>query len=465
MFDPIVSEAVFTGAKAAVMAGMVTIACYHLLSAIGRSKYFPVFMAVVALSFLLSPLVLLIPQGLNVRNILSRLIGYEFVLLYIAAVLAIYHFSGVELFPQILLRRFTPGLLTMAVPAFAVLYLLPDFSAAFLFLRDRALILENPAGVALSSVLGLIPPALFFILLRRRIAAAALGDYLGVPQSLLFLAVLKLVLGGTRGVAEYSLIPSVQALVMKFVHDVVHHTFTILLVPDHPLLRTTVWNFIGFFFGSNFGLIVAFVLLLTPPLMFVKRILLEPLPAGGKTWTGAERRLFWSGIRSGRRKAALGAGLFVIAILSVWFIGGGEQAVQIYVPRPKPVVEDKGMVMIPLKDPTMDLRNGKIHKFSLSLDKGEAVTLIVVSRSDKALAVCLDACEICPPEGYGQTGDTVVCLYCATPITTDTLGKPGGCNPIPIKAEISDVDIRIKVDEIRDKWAQVKTGKTRDVVP
>ena len=275
---------------------------------------------------------------------------------------------------------------------------------------------------------------------------------------------LKLLLGGTRGVAEYSLIPSMQALVMKFVHDVVHHTFTIVLVPDHPLLRLTVWNFIGFFFGPNFGLLVTLVLLLWPPLLFVRKILFAPLPQAAGLPTGAARRMLWRGTIDRRRQESSLALLFVLAILFAWFVRSGGEGIEMYTPRPKPVVADKGVVVIPLKDPSMDLHDGRIHKFSLTTDEGEVIVLLVAARPDGTLSVCLDACEICPPDGYGQVGDNVVCLYCGTPIPTETLGRPGGCNPIPLAAEISRVDIRVPVSEIRKHWKDVKSGATREVV-
>jgi uncharacterized membrane protein len=108
----------------------------------------------------------------------------------------------------------------------------------------------------------------------------------------------------------------------------------------------------------------------------------------------------------------------------------------------------------------MDVMDGMVHKFSLLMD-GETVVLLAVRKPDGKLAVCLDACEICPPDGYGQSEDEVVCIYCKTPIPIETLGRAGGCNPIPLDAEVSDVDIRIRVDEIARKWMEVTTGESK----
>jgi uncharacterized membrane protein len=124
-------------------------------------------------------------------------------------------------------------------------------------------------------------------------------------------------------------------------------------------------------------------------------------------------------------------------------------------------VEDKGAIVLPLTDPTMDISDGRVHKFSVARG-AEVITFLVIKRPDGRLAVCLDACEICPPEGYGQGEGDLVCLYCMTPIPLDTVGRPGGCNPIPLEAEVTESAIRVSVDELDRKWRFVKSGESKE---
>jgi len=301
--------------------------------------------------------------------------------------------------------------------------------------------------------------ALMFPLLGR--VRDRLGAFFGLAQLLLFLSVVKLIAGGVSGFAELSLIPSVQRGVMKLVHDCVHQIFLFVMVPDHPLLKTTVWNFIGILFGSNIGLFAALLVLLLPPVMFLSHSFLDPLPDPPMSETGAERRAYRASVRAERRKRALPAALFVAVILASWFGSSGGSVSQLYNPAPKPLVDDKGIVLIPLTDPTMDLMDGRIHKFTIS-SGGETIGIMVIEKPDGKLAVCLDACEICPPEGYGQTEGHVVCLYCRTPIPVGTLGQSGGCNPIPLNAQITDTQIRIDMSDIQHKWKEVTSGKLRE---
>jgi uncharacterized membrane protein len=49
-----------------------------------------------------------------------------------------------------------------------------------------------------------------------------------------------------------------------------------------------------------------------------------------------------------------------------------------------------------------------------------------------------------------------------TPIPVDTLGKPGGCNPIPLDATVGEREISIDIEELDRKWRAVMSGETRE---
>jgi uncharacterized membrane protein len=53
------------------------------------------------------------------------------------------------------------------------------------------------------------------------------------------------------------------------------------------------------------------------------------------------------------------------------------------------------------------------------------------------VATLFDACEICGPVGFYKTSTGVVCKNCAAPINPQSVGMPGGCNPIPLKARVT----------------------------
>ncbi len=341
-----------------------------------------------------------------------------------------------------------------------VIYFSPDTISSSLYIREIAGMQMSYSGAYLSGAVPFIGTlAAVFVLLRG--SGDALGKYLGLGQLLLVLVLIKLLGGGSGGFGELSLIPSVQRGAMKLIHDTVHQIFVFTLVPDHPVLSTDVWKYVGMLFGSNFGLAAALVIMLTPPLWYLYSVFTSALPEPGGVANPAERRMFRAEARRGLVRRALPVVVFTLVVIVFWYVDIGGNVSRLYLPQPKPVVVDKGLIIIPLTDPTMDLMDGQLHKFSLTED-GQTYNLLAIRKPDGKLAVCLDACEICPPEGYGLSEDHVVCVYCMTPIPVDTLGKTGGCNPIPLKPEITDTQIRLDFEQIRRKWRDVQSGTARE---
>jgi uncharacterized membrane protein len=196
--------------------------------------------------------------------------------------------------------------------------------------------------------------------------------------------------------------------------------------------------------------------------MFLYYSLFRPVPEP-EARTGAQKRKLKYITIFDRRKKALPVLIFITLILFTWFLQRGETISRIFVPRSIPVVVEKGLVVIPVSDPTVDLMDGSLHTFSL-VHEGEEIRVLIVRKTDNTLSVCLDACEICPPDGYGQRADHVVCIYCGTPIHIDSLGQPGGCNPIPLEAEIDGRFVKIRLEEILDKWGFVKSGESKKTI-
>jgi len=106
-----------------------------------------------------------------------------------------------------------------------------------------------------------------------------------------------------------------------------------------------------------------------------------------------------------------------------------------YDPEPQPVIVTGDRIEIPLKGRYGDISDGRVRKYSFDY-QGETYRFLVMMRPDGRIITALDACDICPPEGYVQRGGYLVCKYCGTPIPLQSLGESGGCNPIPLEARI-----------------------------
>lgn len=103
----------------------------------------------------------------------------------------------------------------------------------------------------------------------------------------------------------------------------------------------------------------------------------------------------------------------------------------------KPVVLEKdGKVHIPIEQ----VRDGKLHRFVWVADDGKAVRFFVINRYPDRLrlGVVFDACLLCGDRGYVMEGNQVICVACGVHIFIPSIGKAGGCNPVPIEDWQSD---------------------------
>lgn len=465
----VISEALVVGFKEGSKVGIVWLVFRSYLVLNSKNYLIKTFYYGLSAALFLSVASLTLPGDVVGKQILDNLIAMSFAVFLISSAAALFHASDIGLFGKgsrveaVFEGSKGDRINGLLIFLGTLFFFFPDSLGSVLFLRYLSFMKESGFATYASALTGFLFAAALFIIINKFSRPSWIGGFFNLPQLLLFLSIVKLLGGGTRGFTELSLIPSVQRGIMKFVHDIIHQTFIILMVPDHLLLKTTVWNFIAIFFGPNIAAFAALFILLLLPFMFVYHSLFEPLPES-EALTGAERRKVMHLLLSDRRRKALPVIFFIGFILFAWFSESGESISRLYNPDPRPVVEDRGMVLIPLHDPTMDLMDGMMHKFSLT-QQGETIRLLIIKKSNNTLSVCLDACEICPPEGYGQRGDYVVCIYCGTPIPVDTLGQPGGCNPIPLYYAVDESFVKIELNEILKRWENVKTGKSKEAVP
>jgi FTR1 family protein len=86
--------------------------------------------------------------------------------------------------------------------------------------------------------------------------------------------------------------------------------------------------------------------------------------------------------------------------------------------------------------PVSDVSDGDLHRYSANIH-GQNVRFLLYQKPDGNVAVVLDACQICGPVGFYHTQAGIVCKNCAAPVNPQAVGQPGGCNPIPLKAEVN----------------------------
>ena len=92
--------------------------------------------------------------------------------------------------------------------------------------------------------------------------------------------------------------------------------------------------------------------------------------------------------------------------------------------------------------------DGHLHRFGYKTANGVEVRFLVVRKNEVAFGVGLDACEICGDAGYYEDKGKIICSKCDVMMNVQTIGFPGGCNPIPIKYEVEDTRLKFFAEEL-----------------
>lgn len=102
-----------------------------------------------------------------------------------------------------------------------------------------------------------------------------------------------------------------------------------------------------------------------------------------------------------------------------------------------------GQVSIPLTQ----VSDGDLHRFSAN-ENGTTVRFWLYQKPDGKVATVFDACEICGGIGFYKGTNGVICKNCAAPVNAQSVGMKGGCNPVPLNAEIVSNEVIIKEADI-----------------
>ncbi|MCW2309579.1 Fe-S-containing protein [Rhodobium gokarnense] len=111
------------------------------------------------------------------------------------------------------------------------------------------------------------------------------------------------------------------------------------------------------------------------------------------------------------------------------------------------VPNDDGVVRVPIDS----VKDGKLYRFAYIASDGHRVRFFLINRYDEdhvKIGVVYDACMICGDDGYIQDGNDVICIACNVRVFVPSIGKAGGCNPIPLEHSEDGGDIVIAAREL-----------------
>jgi high-affinity iron transporter len=262
----------------------------------------------------------------------------------------------------------------------------------------------------MGTFLGVIAAVAFGVMFVKGSVRINLQKFFRVTTVILFFVAAQLVVSGLHELSENGVLPSSKTEMAII----------------GPIVRNDL-----FFFITILALAALMVL------FEVKRREAGALPA-----SAAERRkAVWSARRERLWMASVYASAFVfIVLVTAEFIY--TKSVSALSPATE-VTFVNGQVSIPLTQ----VQDGDLHRYA-ALENGSTVRFWLYQKPDGKIATVLDACEICGAVGFYKGPNGVVCKNCAAPINPQSVGMPGGCNPVPLKAQVTSDAIIIQEADI-----------------
>ena len=159
-------------------------------------------------------------------------------------------------------------------------------------------------------------------------------------------------------------------------------------------------------------------------------------PVAGTESSAEKRKAAWSARRERFWMVSVYATsfLFILMITAEFIYAKGASSLS----AATPVTFTNGSVSIPLAQ----VSDGDLHRYSAT-EGGTQIRFLLFQKPDGKVAVVFDACEICGSVGFFKTANGLVCKNCASPINSQSVGTPGGCNPVPLKSAVRGGDIVI----------------------
>jgi len=152
----------------------------------------------------------------------------------------------------------------------------------------------------------------------------------------------------------------------------------------------------------------------------------------------AERRkALWSARRERLWMSAVYATsfLFIVLVTAEFIYAKSVSALS----PATPVTFRNGSVSIPVSQ----VSDGDLHRFA-ARQNGTEVRFLLYQKPDGKVVALFDACQICGPVGFFKGPNGLVCKNCSAPINGQSVGTPGGCNPVPLQSNASGNEIVIQ---------------------
>src|SRR5262249_52429848 len=136
-------------------------------------------------------------------------------------------------------------------------------------------------------------------------------------------------------------------------------------------------------------------------------------------WTARRERL-WSGM-------VVALAFIFICMITAQFVY--DKSVAALSPAKEIAFDQDGRTVIATKD----LAEGELRRYGAEVN-GAKVRFLLYRKPDGNVAAAFHACQICGGVGFYKGGQGIICKNCAAPVNPQSVGQPGGCNPVPLRS-------------------------------
>ena len=253
----------------------------------------------------------------------------------------------------------------------------------------------------IGTLTGVMLAILFGVMFVKGSVRINLQKFFRVTTVILFFVSAQLIISGLHELSENGVLPSSK------------REMAII----GPIVRNDL-----FFFITILALAALMVLM-----EWRRRSPAAPSSGPQVTSQAEQRKVMWTA----RRERFWMASMYVTTFLFITLI----TAEFIYAKSTTPPISStpvqfvNGQVSIPLTQ----VSDGDLHRYAVNVN-GTEVRFFLYQKPDGSVATVFDACGICGAVGFYKTSTGLVCKNCDAPVNPQSVGQPGGCNPIPLKA-------------------------------
>ncbi|MHB1021916.1 MAG: Fe-S-containing protein [Acidobacteriaceae bacterium] len=258
----------------------------------------------------------------------------------------------------------------------------------------------------IGTLLGVTCAVVFGVMFIKGSLRINLQRFFKVTTIILYFVTFQLLVSGLHELSENGVLPSSRTE-MRIIG---------------PIVRNDLFFFITML--ALAGLMILFE---------YRRRAAQPLPA---TATPAERRkVEWSARRERFWMTAVGTCCFVFIFLVTAEFIYAKSTTSLSPATPVTLVGSQVAL------PVAQINDDNLHRFDVRVPNKDGhgstdVRFLLFRKPDGKVVSVADACEICGPVGFYKSGNNIICKMCASPLNAQSMGQPGGCNPIPLKSTI-----------------------------